>query len=72
MKKIILDLDNFEGRNVSELQNYIRKELDKIKVYYQPPKKSEAEYKQPMEFDLKFIEKYNTSIYKISKVEIEE
>ena len=40
MKKIVLELENFEGRKISELQDYIRRELDKINVYYQPPEKS--------------------------------
>lgn len=68
MKKIVLDLDGFEGDKVSEVQRYIISELNKIKIYYEPVSLKKG---NPIQFDLKFIETINTSSETISKIEIE-
>lgn len=69
MKKIVLELENFEDRKISELQDYIRRELDKINVYYQPAQPFSKKRMQ-YEFDLKFIRENNTNPEPISQIEI--
>ena len=67
--KIIIDLDSFEGKTVSELQQEIYTQLNKIRVFYSAPNPMQPnrlyDYKPYLDYEFKGNVSSSTVIKKV-------